>query len=55
MQTKQDETLYQVALFIQQAPSESLLSVCYILYAHDQSWRHTRNKVSVTELAVGAG
>lgn len=42
-------------LFIQQAPSECLLSVWYILHPHSQSWRHTRSKVSVTELAVRQG
>lgn len=47
--------MYQVILFIQQAPSECLLSVWDRLHPHDQSWRHTRNKVSVTELAMGVG
>lgn len=53
IQTKQDVTLYQAILFIQQAPSECLLSVWYILHPHDQGWRHTRNQVSVTEACCG--
>lgn len=56
MQTKQDKTLYQFIIFIQQAPSECLQCVWYTVHPHYQSWRYmVVIRSLLAELTVGLG